>query len=76
MSIILYFALTILVMCGIFLGIRRLDTQDLLPPIICSVSVGVIMVELSATVTNCTFPFSQMLLSRRTRDTGTSAVGL
>lgn len=26
MSIILYFALTILVMCGIFLGIRRLDT--------------------------------------------------
>lgn len=32
MSIILYFALTILVMCGIFLGIRRLDTQDLLPP--------------------------------------------
>lgn len=36
MSIILYFALTILVMCGIFLGIKRLDTQDLLPPIICS----------------------------------------
>lgn len=28
MSIILYFALTILVMCGIFLGIRRLDTQE------------------------------------------------
>jgi hypothetical protein len=50
MSIILYFALTILVMCGIFLGIRRLDTQDLLPPIICSVSVGVIMVELFALV--------------------------
>lgn len=50
MSIILYFALTILVMCGIFLGIRRLDTQGLLPPIICSVSVGVIMVELFALV--------------------------
>lgn len=49
MSIILYFALTILVMCGIFLGIRRL-TQDLLPPIICSVSVGVIMLELFALV--------------------------
>lgn len=53
MSIILYFSLTILVMCGIFLGIRRLDAQDLFPPIVCSLSVGVIMVELFAIVRWC-----------------------